>query len=310
MRTIGNGRLIGAALLAALAFTTAARAAQFGSPGGPLPSNLDEVSSLLRQDPYDLELLLVFGTGPGAAAGHLALAVRDGAPGDDLVVAPGRAAARVARKQYLYGTAAPAPSAAFGEDFGVAYRRSVIGVRVHGVPAPERDRLVAAFAAGDGPAARSGSATLAALGLIALTGASGYRLDAVHYRKYRGSNYFDPHEAEKSAFMYLPDRFPDVRSREFARGHDRYRDEENLRAMYLLYNLGRYAVGVDGDKQRLAPERRLQTLPYAEAAKRAAEFARSDADQFRRRGDASPEGRGYDERPEGDAGGMPDSAPC
>jgi hypothetical protein len=310
MRTRCYGRLIGAAFLAALAFATAARAAEFGSPGGPLPSNLDEISSLLRQDPYDLELLLVFGTGPGAAAGHLALAVRDGAPGDDRVVTPGRAANRVPRMTYLYGTVAPAPGAVFGEDFGVAYRRSVIGVRVQGVPAGERDRLVAAFAAGEGPAARDGSPTAAAMKLIAQWGASGHRIDAVHYRKYRGSNYFDPNEAEKSAFMYLPDRFPDVRSRTFARGHDRYRDEENLRAMYLLYHVGRYAVGVDGEKKRLAPERRLQTLPYAEATKRAAEFARSDADRFRRQGDASPEGRGYDERPEGDAGGMPDSAPC
>jgi hypothetical protein len=296
--------------LAALAFGAAAHAADFGSPGGPPPSNVDEVSSLLRQDPYDLELLLVFGTGPGAAAGHLALAVRDGAPGDDLVIAPGRPGIRVGRRQYLYGTATPAPAAVFGEDFGVAYRRSVIGVRVQGVPVPERDRLVSAFTAGEGPAARDGSPTAAAMKLIAQWGASGHRLDAVHYRKYRGSNHFDPNEAEKSAFMYLPDRFPDVRSRQFARGHDRYRDEENLRAMYLLYNLGRYAVGVDGEKKRLAPERRLQTLPYAEAAKRAAEVARSDADRFRRGGEAGVEGRGYDERPEGEADGMPDSAPC
>ena len=76
---------IGRAFLAALAFGAAAQAAEFGSPGGPPPSNLDEVSSVLRQDPYDLELLISFGTSKGGSAGHLALAVRDGVPGDDLV---------------------------------------------------------------------------------------------------------------------------------------------------------------------------------------------------------------------------------
>jgi hypothetical protein len=31
----------------------------------------------LRQDPYDLELLISFGTSKGGSAGHLALALRE-----------------------------------------------------------------------------------------------------------------------------------------------------------------------------------------------------------------------------------------
>ena len=53
--------------------------------GGPEPANIDEIASVLRQDSYDLELLISFGTSKAAPAGHLALAIRDQAPGDDLV---------------------------------------------------------------------------------------------------------------------------------------------------------------------------------------------------------------------------------
>ena len=69
----------------ALAFATAAAAADFGTRGGPAPANVDEIANILRQDPYDLELLISYGTSKGGSAGHLALAIRDQAPGDDLV---------------------------------------------------------------------------------------------------------------------------------------------------------------------------------------------------------------------------------
>jgi len=62
-----------------------AQAAEFGSKGGPAPANVDEIANILRQDPYDLELLISFGTSKGGSAGHLALAIRDQVPGDDLV---------------------------------------------------------------------------------------------------------------------------------------------------------------------------------------------------------------------------------
>ncbi|MGB8147403.1 MAG: hypothetical protein WCF00_03395, partial [Azonexus sp.] len=62
---------------AALVWATNATAAGFGSPGGPAPANIDQITDLLRQDPYDLELLISFGTSKGGSAGHLALAIRD-----------------------------------------------------------------------------------------------------------------------------------------------------------------------------------------------------------------------------------------
>ena len=71
-------------MVAALAFAAHAAADDFGTKGGPAPANIDEIVGVLRQDPYDLELLISFGTSKGGSAGHLALAIRDQA-GDDLV---------------------------------------------------------------------------------------------------------------------------------------------------------------------------------------------------------------------------------
>jgi len=149
-------------VVAALAFASHAAAADFGSPGGPAPANVDEIAAVLRQDPYDLELLISFGTSKGGSAGHLALAVRDRAANDDLVYSANFYAdrepehakdfytddlmARIPKKEYLFGTTSSvSDKASFGLDFGEIYKRSVIGVRVYGVPAPEKEALAAYF---------------------------------------------------------------------------------------------------------------------------------------------------------------------
>ncbi len=148
--------------VAALLFAASAAAADFGSRGGPEPANIDEVAVLLRRDPYDLELLISFGTSKGGSAGHLALAIRDRAPGDDLVYSANFYADRapkhekgfytddlmigIPKKEYLFGTASSlADTASFGLDFGEIYKRSVVGVRVYGVPASEKEALAAYF---------------------------------------------------------------------------------------------------------------------------------------------------------------------
>jgi hypothetical protein len=137
-----------------------ASAADFGSPGGPAPANLAEIAEVLRQDPYDLELLISFGTSKGGSAGHLALAIRG--EGDDLVYsanfyadrAPEHAAnfytdelmLRIPKQEYLFGTVSSlGAKASFGLDFGEVYKRSVVGVRVHGVPQAEKKALAAYF---------------------------------------------------------------------------------------------------------------------------------------------------------------------
>jgi hypothetical protein len=51
-----------------------------------------------------------------------------------------------AAKEYLFKTVSPvAETTSFGLDFGEIYKRSVIGVRVYGVPAGEKQYLGAYF---------------------------------------------------------------------------------------------------------------------------------------------------------------------
>src|SRR6266576_6231463 len=59
--------------------------AEFGTRGGSEPANIDEIADVLRNDPYDMELLISFGTSKGGSAGHLALALRDDGANDDIV---------------------------------------------------------------------------------------------------------------------------------------------------------------------------------------------------------------------------------
>ena len=147
---------------AALAWAANASPADFGSKGGPEPANIDEMAALLHRDPHDLELLISFGTSKGGSAGHLALGIRDAGPGDDLVYSANFYADRtrkhesgfytrdlmvgIPKKEYLFKTASSIDdNTSFGLDFGEIYKRSVIGVRVYGVPAGEKEALKAYF---------------------------------------------------------------------------------------------------------------------------------------------------------------------
>jgi len=150
------------ALLAMLAYAVPVAAADFGTRGGPPPANVEAIADVLRQDPYDLELLISYGTSKGGSAGHLALAIRGLIPADDIVYSANFYAdrapkheesfytddlmVRIPKKEYLFGTTSSlGDKASFGLDFGEIYKRSVVGVRVYGVPATEKEALVAFF---------------------------------------------------------------------------------------------------------------------------------------------------------------------
>ena len=328
-------------------------AADFGSRHGPEPANIDEIASVLRQDPYDMELLISYGTSKGGSAGHLALALRDKAHGDDLVYSANFYADRaseheqgfytadlmvaIPKQEYLFKTTSSlGETASFGLDFGEIYKRSVIGVRVYGVPAAEKDAIAAffrrinddyhrraarteyhdgeikydylllncaktigsAFKYGAGyrnleitssrlperrklaSAVNANTPTGMATKLVDEWHRRGYRMDVVYYRKFNGSRYVDPHEEEQVAFKDLPNRFPSVLSRDFRREQERYKDFDNLFAMYLFYNLARYGVGIGNETRQLAIEEVKQPMGYAEAAAAATESARSDSRKF------------------------------
>jgi hypothetical protein len=353
----------GFALMLWFLFAAVAMAADFGSEGGPTPANLDEVANRLRQDPYDLELLISFGTSTGGSAGHIALAIRDDAVGDDIVYSANFYADRapehetgfyvddlvtiVPKKEYLFKTTSSlGDTASFGLDFGEIYKRSVIGVRVHRVPRAEKERLVAYFerinadyrnrsanteyhhgqivygytnlncakiigvvfkyGAGYGdlevrsapliPARKVKSAVTAniptdmAMKLLRQWNARGYAMAAVLYEKYGGSNYVDPHDAEKIAFRNLPDRFPSVLSLDFLREQGAYRDFDNLFAMQVLHNMGTYRIGLNGDTKLLEVQASGRNLPYPEAVAAATKTARAQSRKLQRRIPARPNG--------------------
>ena len=338
-------------------------AADFATKGGAQPTNVDQIVEVLKQDPYDLELLISYGTSPGGSAGHLALAVADGVPGDDLVYSANFYAdrsrehatgfytdeliVRVPKKEYLYGTTSSlGDTASFGLDFGEVYKRSVIGVRVYGVPGSEKRAVAdffarinddyrksarnteyhdgeirydylrlncaktigAAFRYGAGykdlevtsawllsrtrlvAAANANIPSEMAMRLMQEWHARGYRMDAVLYRKYPGSNFVDPHDDEPVAFKDLPNRCPSVLSRDFRREEGQYEDPDNLFVMYLLYNIARYSVVVDEATKRLEIGQSKAPMPYVEASKVAAESAASDSENYGRRVSFRPKG--------------------
>jgi len=345
-----NVVLRGLAVSLLLLLATVAAAADFGSKGGPEPANLDEFVNVLRRDPYDMELLISFGTSNGGSAGHIALAIRDEVLGDDIVYSANFYADRasehetgfyvtdlvtmVPKKEYLFKTTSSlGETASFGLDFGEIYKRSVIGVRIYGVPSAEKNRLVdyferinadyrkrlrnteyhhgevvygytnlncakiigAGFKYGAGydeldvksapliplrkvkAAIKSNIPTDMAMKLLEQWNARGYAMSSVLYKKYGGSTYVDPHDAEKVAFKNLPDRFPSVLSLDFLRDQDEYRDFDNLFAMQVLHDMGMYRIAVNAETKLLEVETSGRSLPYPEAVAAARRSTRPDS---------------------------------
>jgi hypothetical protein len=343
-----------AALAIWLAFAPSGWAAEFATPGGPAPANVDEIAKVMRADAYDIELLISFGTSKGGSAGHLALAIRGEEGGDDTVYSANFYAdrarrhekgfytadlmARIPKMEYLFATKSTlADTASFGLDYGEVYKRSVVGIRVQGVPASEKQALEGFFrrinddyhrrarnteyhdrevkyhylrlncAKTIGSAFRFGAgytglevesaAVLSGRRIVAAANANiptemavklmkewdtrGYGMHVVLYRKYEGSPYVEPGDGAKVAFKDLPNRFPSVMSRDFRREDRDYQDYDNLFAVYLLYNMGKYSVRVNPQTQRLEIGRGKQALPYAKAVELADRAARSDSRAFR-----------------------------
>jgi hypothetical protein len=350
-------------VMAVLALATNVFAADFGTRGGASPANIKEIAGFLDHDPYDLELLISYGTSGGGSAGHLALAIRDSDTGAGTVYSANFYADRsrkhatgfynadlmiaVPKDEYLFRTSSSlGDTASFGLDYGEIYKRSVIGVRVFGVPADEKKALVgfmqrmnddyhkrarnteyhdrevkydylrlncaktigSAFRYGAGytdldtmrslllpgrPLAAAANAdipTEMALKLLEQWNARGYRMDTVLYKKYPGSPYIDPRDDPPIAFKDLPNRFPSVLSRDFRKEHGQYEDPDNLFAMYLLFNLARYSVQVNEQTRLLEIARMRTPFGYREAARLAAEAARSDSGNYGRRVTFEPKG--------------------
>ena len=68
-----------------------------------------------------------------------------------------------------------------------------------------------------------------------------------------------------------------------ARSRDRYEDFDNLFAMYVFYNMGRYSVRVNGETKLLEIDKTKNPMAYPEAAELATRSAKADSENFRRR---------------------------
>ena len=125
-------------------------AADFATKGGAQPTNVDQIVEVLKQDSHDLELLITSGTSQRGSAGHLALAVRERGQATTRCIRPTStptvsrsprgslprgADNRVPKKEYCSGRPLAGPHRLVGARARRAYRRSVVGVRVYGVPA-------------------------------------------------------------------------------------------------------------------------------------------------------------------------------
>ncbi len=345
------------ACLLCVAFTwTSATAREFGHKGGPDIANIGEITDLLRRDQYDLELLLSFGTSKGGSAGHLALAIRDQVPDDDLVYSANFYADRsvehlrgfytrdlicmVPKSEYLFKTTSSlGPDASFGLDMGEIFKRSVIGIRIFGVPKDVKDGLsrffhrlnddyharrdktdyhpapivygymhlncaktvALAFKVGAGfrdipvkaegfqpklrvmSAVRANVPTRTALTIVKSCAKRGYRLDVVLYKKWDGSTYINPQDEGGIMYKDLPNRFPSVLSLDYLEEQGSYEDYDNLYAMYLLYNLGRYSIALDGGTRRLTVEGQKEPDGYEAARREARKAARKDKKHLLRR---------------------------
>jgi hypothetical protein len=333
-----------------------ALAQPFGHKGGPDIVNISEIIKFLRQEPYDLELLLSFGTSKGGSAGHLALAIRDRVPGDDLVYTANFYADRkpqhqhgyynqdlicmVPKSEYLFRTTSSlGPDASFGLDMGEIYKRSVIGIRIFGVPQAVKDGLAGFFqllnddyharknqtdyhrgpivygyknlncakivalafkyGAGCEDLPIKGTSWLSKLNVVSATKANlptetalnimkccakrGYSFDAVLYKKWEGSTYINPREQDNVMYEDLPNRFPSVLSLDYLEDQGHYEDYDNLYAMYLLYNLGRCSIVLDGATRKLAVEAQKIPDTYEAAKQKARESAVKDKKGFPRR---------------------------
>jgi len=348
--------LIFICILASAISTPRVFAQPFGHKGGPDIANVGDISELLREDAYDLELLLSFGTSKGGSAGHLALAIRDQVPGDDLVYSANFYADRkpehehgyynqnlicmAPKSEYLFKTTSSlGPEASFGLDMGEVYKRSVIGIRVFGVPRDVKDDLTSFFHRlnddyharkgktdyHDGPIVCGymnlncakmvalafkygagfkdlpikGESLISKLNIVSATKANlpaetaleimkscaerGYTFDVVLYKKWDGSTYINPQDEGNHMYKDLPNRFPSVLSLDYLEDQGHYEDYDNLYAMYLLYNLGRYSIVLDDAARLLKVEAGKEPDPYEVAREKARESASRDKKHLLRR---------------------------
>jgi hypothetical protein len=105
--------------------------------------------------------------------------------------------------------------------------------------------------------------TATTLNILEVLSKAGVGFSVVLYKKYVDSDYLDTEHNLK--FSQLPNRFPSVKSLDFFNGSTKFESYENLKAMYLLYHMGKFSLIIDGPTRELRIEKSAQPKPYRQA---------------------------------------------
>jgi|GEM_PF-519895 hypothetical protein len=326
----------------------------FGHPGGPAIQGVDKVISMLREDPYQLEILMSFGTSTGGAAGHLALSIRDPQTNEETVHSANFYADRteehsgghyvddvvmaIPKKEYIFGVKSSiSKDASFGLDYGEIFKRSLVGVRLNGLTI-EEVRSIQAFyqqvnqdyrerrddtdyfrgevvydymnfncaksvalalkhgggisevkvkgnhILGNTPYLKmifAHTPTSTTMNILKVAQERNWDVSAVLYKRFEGSTYLD-HESE-TEFKDLPNRFPSFKSLDYFQGSKNFEDWDNLYAMNLLYELGKFSFVISAAQQRVLLEKQKNPTSLSEAVEIARQAASKKSKNVLRR---------------------------
>ena len=123
--------------------------------------------------------------------------------------------------------------------------------------------------------------TATTMNIMAVLAKSGVSFSVVLYKKFGGSEFFDDELGMK--FKDLPNRFPSSKSLDFFNGSKEYESYENLKAMHLLYHMGRYSLIIDDSTRELLIEHSSEPKAYQDALKLASKEGYSRSKNLIRR---------------------------
>jgi hypothetical protein len=107
--------------------------------------------------------------------------------------------------------------------------------------------------------------------------------DVVLYKKWDGSTYINPQDEGHQMYKDLPNRFPSVLSLDYLEDQGHYESYDHLYAMYLLYNLAKYTVILDGATRQLKVNDSKEPYIYELAKKKAHKSSIEDKKHVLRR---------------------------
>ncbi|PCJ18974.1 MAG: hypothetical protein COB02_09580 [Candidatus Cloacimonadota bacterium] len=110
----------------------------------------------------------------------------------------------------------------------------------------------------------------------------GKTFDVILYKKYENSEFAD-HDHPDQKFKDLQNRFPSVKSLDFYSGSTEFEDYDNLFAMNLFYELGKYSIHISNISHAAEFSKEKEAMSYKEALKIAKKKATASSKSIARR---------------------------